>query len=91
MPLSAETREPPADAPSFDDSAYDALRAEAVRRFEELVDQITGRPLNEPTLDGCAPHQEACRLAAISLLAKAHQTSFGADPALSQGPGPARR
>jgi len=72
--LPAATREPPVDAPSFDDSDYDTLRAEVVRRFEEVVDQITGRLVDEPTLDGSTPDQEACRLAAISLLAKAHQT-----------------
>lgn len=70
MPLSAPARAGSTDEPSFDDTGYDELRDEAVRRFEALVDRVTARLENEPTLDGSTPEHEASRLAAIALLAQ---------------------
>ncbi|KQU80531.1 MULTISPECIES: hypothetical protein [unclassified Rhizobacter] len=91
MTLHAAT--PPTAAPgtgapdtdfSFDDSSFDELRDEAVRRFEALVDRITDGLMSDPVDNGPAHDREACRLAAIALLAEANRSEFGADSLLAQ-------
>jgi hypothetical protein len=64
---------------SFDDTGFDELRDEAVRRFEALVDRITDGLMSDPLDNGPAHDREACRLAAIALLAEANRAAFGAD------------
>lgn len=69
---------------SFDDSSFDELRDEAVRRFEALVDRVTDGLMNDPVDNGPAHDREACRLAAIALLAEANRAAFGADSLVAQ-------
>lgn len=68
----------------FDDSSFDELRDEAVRRFEALVDRVTDGLMSDPVDDGPAHDREACRLAAIALLAEAGRSAFGPDPLVAQ-------
>ncbi|WP_457337911.1 hypothetical protein [Rhizobacter sp. P5_C2] len=72
------------DDTSFGDTSFDELRAEAVLRFEALVDRVTDGLMNDPVDNGPAHDREACRLAAIALLAEANRTAFGADSAITQ-------
>jgi hypothetical protein len=69
---------------AFDDSSFDELRDEAVRRFEALVDRVTDGLMSDPVDNGPAHDREACRLAAIALLAEANRASFGIDSPLVQ-------
>ena len=69
---------------SFDDSSFDELRDEAMRRFEALVDRVTDGLMSDPVDNGPAHDREACRLAAIALLAEANRAAFGADSAITQ-------
>lgn len=68
----------------FDDSSFDELRDEAVRRFEALVDRVTDGLMNDPVANGPAHDREACRLAAVALLAEANRAAFGADSLVAQ-------
>jgi len=70
--------------PAFDDGSFDDLQAEAVRRFEALVDRVTDGLMNDPVANGPAHDREACRLAAIALLAEANRAAFGTDSAITQ-------
>jgi hypothetical protein len=69
---------------SFDDSSFDELRDEAVRRFEALVDRVTDGLMSDPVDNGPAHDREACRLAAIALLAEANRAAFGTDSLVAQ-------
>ena len=69
---------------SFDDSSFDELRDEAVRRFEALVDRVTDGLMSDPVDNGPAHDREACRLAAIALLAEANRAAFGIDSLVAQ-------
>ena len=77
---------PHADTPeaAFTDTSFDELRAEAVLRFEALVDRVTDGLMNDPVDNGPAQDREACRLAAIALLAEANRAAFGTDSAITQ-------
>jgi len=72
------------DETSFGDTSFDELRAEAVLRFEALVDRVTDGLMNDPVDNGPAHDREACRLAAIALLAEANRAAFGTDSAITQ-------
>jgi hypothetical protein len=66
------------------DTSFDELRDEAVRRFEALVDRVTDGLMSDPVDDGTAHDRDACRLAAIALLAEADRSAFGADSLVAQ-------
>lgn len=68
----------------FGGTGFDELRDEAVRRFEALVDRVTDGLMSDPVTDGPAHDREACRLAAIALLAEANRSAFGANSPLVQ-------
>lgn len=69
---------------AFDDTAFGELRDEAVRRFEALVDRVTDGLMSDPLDNSPAHDREACRLAAIALLAEANRSAFGADSLVAQ-------
>lgn len=71
-------------ARASDDASADALRAEAVRRFEALVERVTDSLMNDPVDDSPTHDRAACRQAAIALLAEANRASFGADSLIVQ-------
>jgi hypothetical protein len=69
---------------AFDDTSFDDLQAEAVSRFEALVERVTDGLMNDPVDNGPAHDRGACRLAAIALLAEANRASFGTDSLVAQ-------
>lgn len=81
MRLNTDLRD--ADLP-FDDASFDDMQSEAMRRFEALVDRVTDGLMNDPVDNGPAHDREACRLAAIALLAEANRSAFGADSPVAQ-------